>query len=480
MKKAIWWIRRDLRLNYNQTLLKCKQYSDYVIPLFILDPNLLNSGNDCDNRKYFLINGLVNLDDSLRKHGLRMIFRQGQPQIVLKQLLQEIDDGDPIKIFAEPDYSPYALRRDNKVMKSLPLELVGSTAYYPPGTVTKPNGEAYLRFTPFSNAWRNLPTTILQDNTRLSPNISDLPPELYSNQLPTVQNHAPELDTIPGEEEGRKKLANFTEGEGAQIYNYAQDRNFVHKTGTSHLSSYIKFGMLSIQEVVNRANLAILNAPTTVQTENAQTWLTELIWRDFYIHILYHFPNVMRSNFQGIHIRWENNRDAFNAWRSGQTGYPIIDAANRELLCTGWMHNRSRMLVASFLTKNLLIDWKWGENWFMKNLLDGDPASNNGGWQWSASTGTDATPYFRIFNPYTQSKKFDPEGIYIRRWVSELRSLPDKYIHTPHLMSLSEQYKYGCIIGKDYPSPIIDYNFSRQRALDRYQSARKVGKEVML
>ncbi len=222
------------------------------------------------------------------------------------------------------------------------------------------------------------------------------------------------------------------------------------------------------------AYTAVESAPTAAARASADAWLNELIWRDFYFAILHHFPHVRRGAFRREYdaIAWENDETLYAAWCAGQTGYPFIDAAMRQLATLGWMHNRARMAVASFLVKDLLIDWRWGERWFMQMLIDGDPAANNGGWQWSAGTGTDAAPYFRIFNPVAQGQKFDPDGVYVRRWAPELRTVPDKYIHEPWRMARSEQLCAGCIIGQDYPAPIVDHAQARERALAAYKATR--------
>jgi len=233
--------------------------------------------------------------------------------------------------------------------------------------------------------------------------------------------------------------------------------------------------MVSARQAAAIAYQAINHATNQDARENVETWLSELIWRDFYISILHHFPHVRKNNFRAQYdaIVWSQNQAEFDAWCHGQTGYPYIDAAMRQLYQSGWMHNRARMAVASFLVKDLLIDWRWGERWFMQHLLDGDPASNNGGWQWAAGTGTDAAPYFRIFNPISQGTKHDPEGNYVRRWVPELTRLPKKYIHEPWKMSLSEQQRCGCIIGQDYPLPMVDHQWARQRTLEAYSVIKK-------
>jgi deoxyribodipyrimidine photo-lyase len=222
---------------------------------------------------------------------------------------------------------------------------------------------------------------------------------------------------------------------------------------------------------------AIAAAPDAEASKGAETWLNELIWREFYVHILYHFPHVLQQSFRTNlrAIPWENDGEAFAAWCEGQTGYPVVDAAMRQLVETGWMHNRARMIVASFLVKDLLIDWRWGEHYFMQQLVDGDSASNNGGWQWTAGTGTDAAPYFRIFNPVLQGKKHDPQGAYVRRWVPALAQVPDRFIHQPWKIPSDVQQKAGCIIGQDYPAPIVDHAWARERTLAAYAQARKGG-----
>jgi deoxyribodipyrimidine photo-lyase len=247
--------------------------------------------------------------------------------------------------------------------------------------------------------------------------------------------------------------------------------------GTSGLSPYLRFGMLSARQAAVAA-LEVGEHPEA--REGAQVWLDELIWREFYLHILYHFPNVLRESFRESlrEIPWDNDTRAFAAWQEGLAGYPVVDAAMRQLRATGWMHNRARMIVASFLTKDLLIDWRWGERYFMQQLVDGDPASNNGGWQWSAGTGTDAAPYFRIFNPVLQGEKFDPEGAYVRRWVGELARVPDRYLQRPWLMPEEIQREAGCILGKDYPAPMVDHAWARERTLEAYRQAKvKQGKK---
>jgi deoxyribodipyrimidine photo-lyase len=261
-----------------------------------------------------------------------------------------------------------------------------------------------------------------------------------------------------------RRLDQFTK---SPIYQYAESRNRMDLDGTSALSPYIRFGMVGLRQAVHAAQQVILEASSEEARRGAEIWLNELIWREFYIQILYHFPHVSRGAFNRslAGIPWRNNEKEFEAWKNGQTGYPIVDAGMRQLRETGWMHNRARMVVASFLVKDLLIDWRWGEDWFMQNLLDGDPAANNGGWQWVAGTGTDAAPYFRVFNPILQSRKFDPHGNYIRKWVSDLSGLSGDAIHAP--------WEYGIRV-PGYPPPLVSHKLAKERAMRAYQLARPV------
>jgi deoxyribodipyrimidine photo-lyase len=301
-------------------------------------------------------------------------------------------------------------------------------------------------------------------------------PELSSLEIPTEPVLPASVPFPPAEAEARRRLRAFADGEGAgSIYQYAEGRDRMDLDGTSKLSPYLRFGMLSARQAVIAALRAREAASDAQSRSGAETWLNELIWREFYMAILARFPHVLeqsfRANLQGI--VWENDEDAFAAWCEGRTGYPVVDAAMRQLVETGWMHNRARMIVASFLVKDLLIDWRLGERFFMQHLVDGDPAANNGGWQWTAGTGTDAAPYFRIFNPTLQGKRHDPDGAYVRRWVPELTKVPDRYIHEPSKMSLDAQQEAACIIGRDYPAPIVDHAWARERVLNAYRQARE-------
>jgi deoxyribodipyrimidine photo-lyase len=329
----------------------------------------------------------------------------------------------------------------------------------------KANGEPYTVFTPFSRLWRSLPAVASPLPT---PDRLPTVPELQSLEIPTQPSHPSESTFRAGEQEAQKRLSSFTD---FQIFEYANTRNRMDLEGTSQLSPYLRLGMLSARQAAWAARQASDSAVTTTAREGVETWLNELIWREFYAAILYHFPFVRGTAFKEAlrQIPWVNDPAALNAWKAGLTGYPVVDAAMRQLKATGWMHNRARMITASFLTKDLLIDWREGERFFMQQLLDGDPASNNGGWQWTAGTGTDAAPYFRVFNPVLQGQKFDPQGNYVRRWVPELGQVPIKYLHAPWEMPLELQKQVGFLVGRDYPAPIVDHAMARQRVLQAYK-----------
>lgn len=462
MKTAIWWIRRDLRLSDNQALSEALHQAEKVIPLFILDPTLQNSLNSGAPRLAFLYEGLRELDTSLRQRGSQLILRKGIPKNELRVLLTE---SGAEAVFAEEDISPYARRRDKEIDRELPLVLLPGVTVQPVSSLCKQDGTPYTVFTPFSRMWRN---QSFPGNPLESPHQLPEVPALTSLDIPTSPQSLPITQFTAGESEGQRRLKTFT---NEKIFHYAAERNRMDLEGTSTLSPYLRFGMISARQAAAAAYQAEAQAGNSTQRQGVEAWLNELIWRDFYAAILFNFPfvreNAFRPDFR--RISWLQDAGEFTAWKEGRTGYPIVDAGMRQLNATGWMHNRARMITASFLTKDLLINWQEGEQYFMQHLLDGDTASNNGGWQWSAGTGTDAAPYFRVFNPVLQGQKYDPLGNYVRDWIPELANVPDRYIHTPWLMPPDVQQSSRCIIGKDYPGPIIDHALARQRALDAYR-----------
>lgn len=466
MTTAIWWARRDLRLHDNFALGAALAHGDTVIPVFVLDPALLRANAAAGKRLAFLFGGLRALDADLRARGSRLIVRTGSPGDELAALREETGAG---AIYAEADPWPYARERDAAVARHLPLAMTEGITVRPYDAISKAAGGPYTVFTPYSRAWKSLPLPVATD-LRPPPDRLAAPPQLGSAPIPDGHVAAP---FPPGEAEALRRLAVFAEGRNAPIAAYGDARNRVDLQGTSELSPYLRFGMVSAL----RASVAALSAAGDTHDagarQSAGTWLNELIWREFYQSVLHHFPAVLAQEFQaGLRgIAWRNDRGEFAAWCEGRTGYPIVDAAMRQLTQSGWMHNRARMITASFLVKDLLIDWRWGEAFFMEHLVDGDPASNNGGWQWTAGVGTDAAPYFRIFNPVLQSEKFDPEAAYIRRWLPELARVPARYIHAPWRMPDEVQRQAGVVIGKDYPAPIVDHALARERTLAAFKAA---------
>mgnify|MGYP000016029759 CR=1 FL=1 len=455
MSTAIWWIRRDFRLIDNLALSAALNAADSVLPVFIYDPLLV--GQHAPRKQEFLQGVIRGLAAQIAAQGGRLILREGDPLQALHNLRQETG---ATAIFAEADITPYARRRDEGVAAEIPLHLSAGVTAIPSELVLKADGHPYTVFTPFSKTWKNLP---LREASFTAPSIrwADYP-NLSSLPLPKT-------NPIPLE----NSLSRLMEFTSSDIYQYREQRDRVDLNGTSRLSPAFHLGLISAAQAATLARRAMQQTDDINQRKSAETWLNEVIWREFYASILYHFPFVHKTAFRENYrsIQWRSAPQDLSAWQQGLTGYPIVDAAMRQLNQTGWMHNRARMIVASFLVKDLLIDWREGEAFFMHQLIDGDIASNNGGWQWTAGVGTDAAPYFRIFNPILQSKKYDPQGDYIRRFVPELADLPNKFLHEPWLMSQQQQQTYGVKLGDVYPLPIVDHYEARERTLLAYGNA---------
>ena len=460
MKLVIWWIRRDLRRENNPALQAALQSGLPVLPLFIFDPNLLQAPPS--QRQIFLQNALHSLNDVLLKCENSLLLRQGKPLDAFNQIFQEAEIE---AIYAEEDYSPYAIERDGLIQRNFPLKLIQGVTIHHPEQTLKSDGTPYTVFTPFSKNWKSLPKSLVAPS---SPDYIPSP-KIKLNSLPLPQN-APIPHFPTSTQVAQQRLDAFLQG---PIFQYAQGRNMLAQDGTSVLSPYLRFGLISIQSVYQAALRALESTSIKEEKQGVETWINELIWREFYINILYQYPNVLKEAFYPHRrtIPWRNNPDELSAWQNGLTGFPIVDACMRQLNQTGWMHNRGRMIVASFLTKDLLQNWQHGESYFMQQLVDGDPAANNGGWQWTAGVGTDAAPYFRIFNPILQSKKFDPNGEFICQWIPELANFPLSYLHEPWTMPLDVQKQYHCLISKDYPALIVDRSIVKDRVMQAFQQS---------
>lgn len=433
MKPAvnIFWFRRDLRLHDNAGLYHALKAGRPVVPVFIFDTNILDELTDrTDRRVEFIHLALQDIQKQLVKIGSTFDVRYGTPAQVYTSLLNEYDVAE---VFTNHDYEPYAKERDEAVRKMLADKGVSFHTYkdqviLEKNEVLKDDGKPYTVFTPYSRKWKAILTDF---------HLKPYPNKKYFHNF----YKQPEKGIINLEEMNFKAAGlSFPESEwkGQVIRNYKEQRDIPSIQGTSRLSVHLRFGTISIRALA--AEAGALN----------ETFLNELIWRDFYHMILWHFPHVAGKAFKPEYdlIKWRNNEKEFEAWCQGQTGYQIVDAGMRELNQTGFMHNRVRMIVASFLTKHLLIDWRWGEAYFAQKLLDFDLAANNGGWQWAAGSGCDAAPYFRVFNPYLQTQKFDPELKYIRHWVPELEEF-------------------------SYPKPIVEHDVARKRCLETYAVALK-------
>lgn len=430
-KVNIFWFRRDLRLTDNAGLHHALKGKHPVMSLFILDTDILDQLQDrVDRRVEFIRKTLLELQSALKKLSSTLVVKYGKPIKVWRELVSEFEIAE---VFLNHDYEPYAIKRDEEVRKFLSSKGVSFHSYkdqviFEQHDVFKNDGSPYTVYTPYMKKWKAKLDEV---------GVPDYPIKKYSVNF----NKSSPLQILSLEEMGFEGTGDSfppAKIDEDVINNYHNKRDYPGSEGTSRLSMHLRFGTVSIRELVRLA--MNLN----------ETWLEEIIWREFFMMILYHFPHVVDKPFKMKYerIKWRNNEDEFEQWCEGKTGFPIVDAGMRELNKTGYMHNRVRMITANFLTKLLLIDWRWGERYFARKLLDYELSSNNGNWQWAAGCGSDAAPYFRIFNPHTQIKKFDPDLKYIKRWVPE----------------------YGT---DAYVKPMIDYSAARQRAFAVYKKALK-------
>lgn len=468
MERAVWWVRRDLRLADNQALATAVAQADSIVPLFVLDPAILQSDRVGDKRVAFLFDTLRALDGSLRERGSRLVLRRGDPVVEVARLARE---AGAKAVFAERDFTPFARERDRRVAQVVKLHLVGGPTARPPEDVLKSDNSPYRVYGAYARAWRRLPAVAIA----ASPRPTEAIPDLASVPIPDSPRPTPESRLEATETAAESRLAHFTNGDDANIYHYEEERDRLDRDATSGLSPYLRFGLVSARRVLLATVMAMDSAPDGKAKRSADVWLGELIWREFFEHLIFGFPHVQNGPFRPEYaaVPWRDDPESLVAWQDGRTGYPVVDAAMRRLARTGRLHNRARMVAASFLVKHLLIDWRLGERWFLQHLLDGDPALNNGNWQWVAGTGVDAAPYFRIFNPVEQGRRHDPRGEYVRRWLPELALVPDRYLHAPWTMPEADQRRCGCLIGRDYPAPIVEHREARERALAAYAAARE-------
>jgi len=467
--RSIIWFRRDLRLADNPALSAGLERGE-VVPVFVIDPKLLQSERASEKRVAWLVANLRALDTSLRERGSQLIVRRGEPASVLGQLAQETQ---ATQVLFNLDVTPYARRRDRQVAlelekNGLTVEAFDDITLHHPEDIVTMTGRPYQVFTAFKKAWLALPKPAAEETATIPEKLaaSILPIESLPLDFGEVAIDLP----AAGEVAAIDRLNDFLE---ETIFGYSEGRNLLDRAATSFLSPYLRFGAISIRQAYWGAQAAIDLAEDKEAKTGAEAWLNELIWREFYMALLYHFPHTIQRPLreQYTNFAWLDDEEAFVAWCAGRTGYPVVDAAMRCLNATGWLHNRARMIVASFLTKDLLIDWRKGEQYFMQQLIDGDSAANAGGWQWAAGVGADAQPFFRVFNPTLQGQRFDPDGTFVRQWLPELARVPDRLVHEPWKMTSLEQREANCLIGHDYPAPIIDHHYARDRALRHYRTS---------
>lgn len=441
---AIHWMRRDMRLHDNRTLLAAMDSGLPVLVAFLFDQDILDRlDNARDRRVTFIHRESLRLKAELQKAGGDLLMDHGNPVTVWANWIKQLSDNglNVREVHVGRDYEPYAQERDRKLsewfdQQGIAFKGTKDNVVFEKNEVTKDDGKPYTVFTPYSKKWRKALEASDYATANSAERLSQQPlvgvDEMTHKQVPTLEEMG--FENVWEED----TLIPPTVVEDQLLESYGEQRDFPSVEGTSRLSVHLRFGTVSIREAL-RQGLA-----------SSEKWTTELIWRDFYQTIIYHFPHSATDSFRPAYdaIPWLNNEEQFEAWCQGKTGYPLVDAGMRELAQTGFMHNRVRMVVASFLCKHLLIDWRWGERFFARHLLDFDLASNAGGWQWAAGSGCDAAPYFRVFNPTSQLQKFDKDLIYVRKWVPE----------------------YGTSL---YPEPIVDHAMARVRAIETYRSVLK-------
>ena len=477
---VVFWFRHDLRLN-DLPGLSAAAAAGRVIPLFILDDNLGGDWALGGASRWWLHHSLLSLQNDLAKLGGKLILRRGESVSVLCQIVEETG---AVTVFASRQYQPWADALERNARESLQtlhcdFKRYPGTLLFEPGEITTGAGTPFKVFTPFWRACLKSPSPAMPMPVA---NLTFDPQEVASDTLndwqllPTMPNWAQGWESLwsPGEQGAQAALSNFLE---SRAQRYGVGRDFPAEPNTSRLSPFLKFGEISPRQVFWAANQAKLDHPAA--SSDIDKFISELGWREFCNHLVALFPEMPDKAFNPKfdHFPWGGQAEHLRAWQKGKTGYPIVDAGMRELWSTGFMHNRVRMVVASFLTKHLLTHWRDGELWFWDCLLDADLASNACSWQWVGGSGADASPYFRIFNPIAQGEKFDKEGVYTRHWVPELAELPNKYLHKPWEAPEFTLAAAGVELGKNYPNPIVDHKTAREGALAAYGSLKAISTE---
>jgi len=472
LKTVIHWFRRDLRISDNTALHAAWKGSERLVPFFCWDDAVLAAPDTGPAQVAFLLRSLESLAGNLAALGHRLIVRRGKPDAELLRLCRETGAS---AVYTNRDYEPYSRDLDRRATLALGSVAVAfhalkdAVVHEDRDVLTKAGG-VFTVFTPYSKAWKALPAS--GPLPKIGAAKLAVPAQVVSLPLPedsAALGHPLRQELFPaGERAARRVLDAFVE---ERVFGYAMVRNHpADDTGTSRLSPHLRFGTVNIRTVLDRLAAARAGAVNAGQVHGAEVWLSELVWREFYMQILSNHPHVAAGAFRPEYgrLEWTGKDEWFEAWCVGQTGYPVVDAAMRCLNATGWMHNRLRMIVAMFLTKDLLVSWQRGERYFMRMLVDGDLAANNGGWQWSTGCGTDAAPYFRIFNPVTQGEKFDPDGVFVKRWIPELRDAPKDLVHRP--------WESPLLLGRSrYPARIVEHDVQRKLCLAMFKAVKGDG-----
>ena len=470
----LFWHRRDLRIADNIGLYHATQKSSKVVGVFCLDPNILDNDDVAPARVTYMIGCLAALQQRYQEKGSQLLILKGKPEAAIPKLAKELE---ATAVYWNQDVEPYAKTRDEQVQEALKKAEITVETYWDqllhaPDTIFTNAGDPYKVYTPYWKKWKDTEKSdpvpsFDKKGDGLSQDEQKIAEKAGTIELPSANNLGfeweGELILEPGEDAAIEGLETFCD---RALSEYDEQRNFPHVDGTSQLSPALKFGVIGIRTVWQKTIEAMKRSRSDETRNNIEVWQKELAWREFYQQAMYHYPELAKGPYRETFddFPWDNNKEYFQAWCEGKTGYPIVDAAMRQLNEIGWMHNRCRMIVASFLTKDLIINWQWGEKYFMQHLVDGDLSSNNGGWQWSASSGMDPKP-LRIFNPASQTQKYDPEAEYIRQWLPELRNLDTEALVTG---KISSEDREAC----DYPEPIVNHK-QQQRQFKQLYSEQK-------